>query len=171
MVIKRVPYALILLPHPTICVHWVAPITSAEVRRSVICSTCRRCIASVMCFWGVIGWVWVRWYVNAHLLITYYSDCWNQYLSLAIKENKPAINCPGRVEGGGTCKLILEDSVLLKMLQSEEDKQRYKDTIVKSFVECQESLKVHLFLFIVWRHCWAYFQVVSCSWMQLCHLR
>jgi hypothetical protein len=75
-------------------------------------------------------------------------DCWRGYLAIEVKEKHSLITCPGRDDKGGKCKMAVDDSAVLLLL-SPEEKAKYTDAMIQSFIDANESYKVrHRFYFL-----------------------
>ena len=51
------------------------------------------------------------------------------------------MTCPGRDSKGGKCKMVVDDKAVLQIL-SEEEKAKYLDAMVQSFIDANEAYKV-----------------------------
>eukprot|EP00026_Physarum_polycephalum_P004292 Phypoly_transcript_04310.p1 GENE.Phypoly_transcript_04310~~Phypoly_transcript_04310.p1 ORF type:complete len:610 (+),score=129.03 Phypoly_transcript_04310:76-1830(+) len=67
-------------------------------------------------------------------------DCWHAYLAIEVKEKHSLITCPGRDDKGGKCKMVVDDVAVLRLLNAEE-KAKYLDAMVQSFIDANEAYK------------------------------
>ena len=58
-----------------------------------------------------------------------------------MKEKRSLVTCPGRDDKGGKCKMVVDDVAMLKILNPEE-KAKYVDAMVQSFIDSNEAYKV-----------------------------
>eukprot|EP01091_Cochliopodium_minus_P014375 TRINITY_DN4874_c0_g1_i3.p1 TRINITY_DN4874_c0_g1~~TRINITY_DN4874_c0_g1_i3.p1 ORF type:complete len:423 (-),score=119.60 TRINITY_DN4874_c0_g1_i3:42-1310(-) len=66
----------------------------------------------------------------------YCLTCWEDYLSREVSVKKNKIICPGK-----GCNMVIDEIIVLQLLGDEEEEQRYKDSLIKSFVDDNPSIR------------------------------
>ncbi|PRP72804.1 hypothetical protein PROFUN_07704 [Planoprotostelium fungivorum] len=61
-------------------------------------------------------------------------DCWKDFLAVEVKEMKTLIHCPG-MNGKKKCTMVIDESMVFKLLQDKEAEERFYQSMVKSYVE------------------------------------
>eukprot|EP01102_Stenamoeba_stenopodia_P016341 TRINITY_DN5702_c0_g1_i2.p1 TRINITY_DN5702_c0_g1~~TRINITY_DN5702_c0_g1_i2.p1 ORF type:complete len:765 (-),score=168.92 TRINITY_DN5702_c0_g1_i2:88-2382(-) len=63
-------------------------------------------------------------------------DCWQEYLSMQIKENTQRIKCPGV-----KCSRVIDEYTVLQLTNSAEVKERFNQNLINSFVDQNPLVK------------------------------